>query len=103
MYNVFVAHCAGYFCRCSQGPDLDDAAAVAAAVPAAVVDGLGAAGGALPLSGPEETDEGRGEEENGAEESKSNGGLELATLVAVDRVDVAPVEDVATAVANKLL
>lgn len=82
---------------------LNDAAPVAASVPAtAVVNGLGAASGALTSLCPDQTDESRGKEQNGAQERKGNGGLELSALVAVDGVDVAPVEDAAAAASNEL-
>lgn len=54
------------------------------------------------LADPEDAQESRHEPEQGREEGKGNVGLELAALVAGDGVDIVPVEDVATRVAEQL-
>lgn len=59
-------------------------------------------GSRLTLSGPKKANERRGEEQDRAQESKGNGGLVLAALVAVDRVDVVPVEYMTAAAADKV-
>lgn len=56
---------------------------------------------ALALAGPEEADEGGGEEADGEDEGEGDVGLELAAAVARGG-DVVPVEDGAAAIADQL-
>lgn len=81
---------------------LDSAAVVAASIPASVVDSISTAGLVFALSGPKKTNEGRCKEKNGTEESEGDGCLEFAALVAMDRMDVLPVEDSSAAATNEL-
>lgn len=69
---------------------------------AVVVGGIGAGDGALTAANPEEADEGRDEPEKCREEAEGDGGLELAALISMDRVDVAPVEHATARVSNQL-
>jgi len=81
---------------------LNNAVAVTAAVPASVVDGIGTASLVLTLSGPKKTNQSRSKEEDCTKECKCNGGLEFAALIAVDRVDVIPVEDGTAAASDEV-
>lgn len=97
--------CAGRGFQCNEWWwwwHLDGAATVSAAVPASLVDAITTVGSGLTLSGPKKANQSRGEEQDGAQESEGDGGLVLAALVAVDRVDVVPVEYVAAAATDKL-
>lgn len=77
--------------------------AAAEPVPAAVVvGGIGAGDGALTAANPEEANEGRDEPEKCREEAEGDGGLELAALIAVNRMNVAPVEHATARVSNQL-
>lgn len=64
--------------------------------------GIGAGDGALTAANPEEADEGGDEPDECREEAEGDGGLELAALVSVKRMDVVPVEHTTTPVSNQL-
>jgi hypothetical protein len=51
---------------------------------------------------PEDSEQGRHKPKKSRQERERNVGLELATLVSVDGVDIVPVEDVATGVTEHL-
>lgn len=77
--------------------------AAAEPVPAAVVvGGISTGDGALTAANPEEADQGRDEPEKCREEAEGDGCLELAALISMNRMDVAPVEHATTRISNQL-